>query len=136
MAQAPGKASNRPLSPHLEVYKWGPAMLVSILHRATGDGMALVGMPLLVWWLYSISAGPESYEYFLSWMNFYYLGYIVLVGMSFSFFEHMLSGLRHFVLDAGAGYELQANKMWAAAVPLLAMMATAAMWLFIAFKNL
>ena len=111
-------------------------MLVSILHRATGDGMALVGMPLLVWWLYSISAGPESYEYFLSWMNFYYLGYIVLVGMSFSFFEHMLSGLRHFVLDAGAGYELQANKMWAAAVPLLAMMATAAMWLFIAFKNL
>ena len=98
--------------------------------------MALVGMPLLVWWLYSIAAGPESYEYFLSWFNFYYLGYVVLVGLTFSFFEHLFSGLRHFVLDAGAGYELQTNKMWATAVPLLAILVTGAIWLFIASRNL
>ena len=78
MAGPSGQASNRPLSPHLQVYKWGPHMLVSILHRATGDAMALVGVPLLVWWLYSISAGPESYEYFLSWFNFYNLGYVIV----------------------------------------------------------
>lgn len=136
MAEPTANTSGRPLSPHLGNYKWGPAMLVSILHRATGDGMALVGMPLLVWWLYAISAGPEAYEYFLSWMDWYYVGYIVLVGMSFAFFEHLFSGLRHFVMDAGAGYELQTNKMWAAAVPILAILVTGAMWLFIAFKNL
>jgi len=130
------KPSNRPMAPHLQVYKWGPAMLVSILHRATGDAMALAGVPLLVWWLYSISAGPENYEWFLSWMDFYYLGYIVLIGMSFAFFEHMFSGLRHFVMDAGAGYELQTNKTWSIAVPVLAVLATAAMWLFISYKFL
>ena len=111
-------------------------MLVSILHRVTGDGMALVGVPLLVWWLYAISAGPESYAYFQSWFDFLYLGYIILVGMSFSFFEHMYSGLRHFVLDAGAGYELQTNKMWAVAVPLAAILTTGAMWLYIVSKNI
>ena len=55
--------------------------------------------------------------------------------MSFAFFEHMYSGLRHFVMDAGAGYELQVNKMWSIAVPVAAILTTAAMWLYIAFKN-
>ncbi len=136
MSGVSGSASNRPLSPHLQVYKWGPHMLVSILHRVTGDGMALVGVPLLVWWLYAIAAGPESYDYFLSWFHWYYIGYIVLVGMSFAFFEHMYSGLRHFVLDAGAGYELQTNKMWSIAVPLAAILTTGAMWLYIVSKNI
>jgi succinate dehydrogenase / fumarate reductase cytochrome b subunit len=131
MAESP----QRPLSPHLQVYKWGPHMTVSILHRATGDALALAGVPLLVWWLYSLSAGQESYEYFLSWMDFYYLGYVVLVGMSFAFFEHLFSGLRHFVMDAGAGYELQTNKMWSIAVPLLAVITTGLLWLFISYKN-
>ena len=97
--------------------------------------MALVGVPLLVWWLYAISAGPESYDYFLSWFDFYNLGYIILVGMSFAFFEHLFSGLRHFVMDAGAGYELQTNKMWSIAVPLAAILVTGTMWLYIFFKN-
>ncbi|MFN6934699.1 MAG: succinate dehydrogenase, cytochrome b556 subunit, partial [Tsuneonella sp.] len=43
--------ANRPLSPHLQIWKWGPHMAVSILHRVTGDGMALVGLGVLVWWL-------------------------------------------------------------------------------------
>lgn len=98
--------------------------------------MALVGMPLLVWWLYSISAGPESYEYFLSWFNFYHLGYVVLIGLTFSFFEHLFSGLRHFVLDAGAGYELQSNKMWSMVVPFMAVVVTATIWLYIFYRAL
>lgn len=111
-------------------------MLVSILHRAAGDAMALVGVPLLVWWLYAISAGPESYAYFLSWFDFYWLGYIVLVGMTFAFFEHMFSGLRHFVLDIGAGYELETNKLWSILTPIFAITATAGLWLYIVFNNL
>lgn len=98
--------------------------------------MALVGMPLMLWWLCALASGPEAYETYLGWFHWYYLGYVVLVGMSFSFFEHMYSGLRHFVMDAGAGYELDTNKMWSIAVPLLAIFSTAALWLYVAFKGL
>ncbi len=130
------QSSNRPLSPHLQVYKWGPHMLVSILHRLMGDGMALVGVPLLLWWLYSIAAGDAAYATFLSWMNFYYLGYVVLIGMTFALFEHTYSGLRHFVLDVGAGYELESNRQWSIAVPVLALLSTAGLWVLLAGKIL
>ncbi|MDB5677373.1 MAG: succinate dehydrogenase, cytochrome b556 subunit [Sphingomonas bacterium] len=88
-------------------------MLVSILHRATGDGMAIVGGLLFTWWLASLAAGKESYDWFLSWFtgpSWNILGYIVGVGLTLSLFQHMLSGIRHFVLDTGAGYELKTNK--------------------------
>ncbi|WP_299420580.1 succinate dehydrogenase, cytochrome b556 subunit [Sphingomonas bacterium] len=116
MATTPPKAakdSGRPIAPHLSHYKWGPAMLVSILHRATGDGMAIVGGLLFTWWLASLAAGKESYDWFLSWFtgpSWNILGYIVGVGLTLSLFQHMLSGIRHFVLDTGAGYELKTNK--------------------------
>lgn len=110
-------------------------MLVSILHRATGDALALLGAPLLIWWLYSIAAGLEAFETFTGIMTSW-PGYIVLVGMTFAFFEHMFSGLRHFVLDAGAGYELKTNKLWATVVPILAILATGALWLFVASRGL
>ena len=129
------KPTNRPLSPHLQIYKWGPHMLVSILHRLTGDALALLGAPLLVWWLYSISAGVEAYDNFTAIMTSI-PGVVVLLGMSFAFFEHMYSGLRHFVLDAGAGYELNTNKMWSTMVPILAILTTAALWLFVFYKNI
>lgn len=108
-------------------------MLVSILHRVTGDGLALLGAPILVWWLYSISAGPESYETFVSIMTSV-PGFIVMIGMTFALFEHLYSGLRHLVLDTGAGYELQTNRMWSIAVPLLALVTTAVFWFFIYTK--
>lgn len=108
-------------------------MLVSILHRATGDGLALLGAPVLVWWLYSISAGPESYEFFTGIMTSI-PGFLVMIGMTFALFEHTYSGLRHFVLDAGAGYELKANKLWSSVVPILALLSTGALWFFIYVK--
>ena len=49
----------RPLSPHLTIWRWGPHMAVSILHRATGSGMATVGAILLVWWLVALASGEE-----------------------------------------------------------------------------
>ena len=56
--------ANRPLSPHLQIWKWGPHMLVSILHRITGDGMAIVGLAVLLWWLGAMAGGPETYATF------------------------------------------------------------------------
>ena len=119
--------ANRPLSPHLQIWKWGPAMLVSILHRVTGDGMALVGLFVLVWWLGALASGPEYYSTFSDFMTSP-LGYVVLVGLSWAFFTHLLSGLRHFVLDIGAGYELGANRFWSIASPLIALLLTAGFW--------
>ena len=108
-------------------------MLVSILHRATGDGMALVGLGVLLWWLGSLASGPQSYA------NFQYvmgspIGMLVLVGLSWAFFTHMMSGLRHFVLDIGAGYELDINRMWSIGAPVIAILLTAAFWAVILLR--
>lgn len=124
---------NRPLSPHLQIWRWGPHMAISILHRATGDGMAIVGLFVLIWWLGALASGPGYYAQFADWMTSP-LGYVVLVGLSWSFFTHMMSGLRHFVLDIGAGYELNTNRFWSIASPLIAIALTAGFWALILNK--
>ena len=102
-------------------------MFVSILHRVTGDGMALVGLAVLVWWLGAVAGGAESYAAFSAYAGAWY-GKVVLIGLSWAFFTHMASGLRHFVLDLGAGYELNNNALWSILSPALALIATALFW--------
>ena len=119
--------AERPLSPHLSIWKWGPAMLVSILHRVTGDGMALVGLPVLLWWLGALASGPEAYATFTSVATAWY-GYVVLVGISWAFFNHFCSGVRHFVLDIGAGYEVDRNNRWSVVTIAGGIVLTAAFW--------
>ncbi|MGN3973426.1 succinate dehydrogenase, cytochrome b556 subunit [Tsuneonella sp. SYSU-LHT278] len=125
--------ANRPLSPHLQIWKWGPHMLVSILHRVTGDGMALVGLGVLVWWLGSLAGGEESYAGFQALAGSP-VGLIVLVGLSWAFFTHLSSGIRHFVLDIGAGYELTTNKTWSIIAPLVGLALTVGFWALILTK--
>ena len=124
------RPTTRPLSPHLTIWKWGPHMALSILHRATGIGLATAGALGLVWWLMAAATGPEAYESFIDHATSWY-GYVVLVGITLIFFQHMFSGLRHFVLDIGAGYELKTNKSWSLVVPVAAIFVTAAIWLTI-----
>jgi succinate dehydrogenase / fumarate reductase cytochrome b subunit len=105
----------RPMSPHLQVWKWGPHMTVSILHRVTGTGMATVGVGLLVWFLAALASGPQAYATFvdvftLSSGRLNILGWIVGVGLTLSFFQHMSSGVRHLIMDTGAAFELKTNK--------------------------
>lgn len=126
----------RPLSPHLTIWKWGPHMLVSILHRATGDGMALVGTLVFVWWLAALAGGPASYDAFMNVFTLAsgrlnILGYLFGIGLTLSFFQHMASGIRHLVLDTGAGYELKGNRMWAQATLLVSIALTAAYWAYL-----
>ena len=130
MAQA---QSNRPLSPHLSIWRWGPAMAVSILHRAAGEGLAFVGLPVLLWFLASLASGPVAFATFAGHAGAWY-GMVVLVGLSWAFFEHMTSGLRHFVLDLGAGYELDTNNGWSWAVPAIAIVLTALFWALILLR--
>ena len=105
-------------------------MLISILHRVTGDGLALVGAMGLVWWLFAAASGPATYAVFLSVATSWF-GRIILVGLTWAFFQHMLSGLRHLVLDMGAGYGLQTNRFWSRALVVLAVVLTAAFWAWI-----
>ena len=129
----------RPLSPHLQIYKWGPHMLVSILHRATGSGMATVGTGLLVWWLAAIAGGAESYATFIDTFTtdtgaLNILGYVIGIGLTLSLFQHMMSGIRHLVMDTGAGFELKRNKMGALATMAASVALTVVFWLFLGIK--
>ena len=94
----------RPLSPHLGVYKWQSNMLVSILHRATGIGLATVGALIFLWWLIAGASGADAYATFQAVIGSW-LGLLILFGLTLAFFQHLLSGLRHLYMDTGAGYE-------------------------------
>lgn len=103
----PERASHRrPLSPHLTIWRWGPWAIVSIIHRITGVGLALIGVPALVWFLGAVASGPEAYAVFLSFWSGWF-GQLLLIGLTWAVFQHMLSGVRHFFMDVGAGYELK-----------------------------
>jgi succinate dehydrogenase / fumarate reductase cytochrome b subunit len=121
---------SRPLSPHLTIWKWGPHMLVSILHRITGVGLSLVGGFILVWWLVALASGPEAYATFLAWATWKW-ALIVPIGLSWAFFQHLFSGLRHFVLDIGAGFELRTNRFWSIMSLVGSVVLPLALWVWI-----
>lgn len=125
MAQQAG-TRNRPLSPHLQIWRWGPGMVSSILHRVTGVG-ASVGILVLLWWLGALVAGPAAYADFQE-IATNPIGLLVLVGVSWSVIAHAITGIRHFVLDTGAGYELGRNKLWANVSTVAGFVLTALFW--------
>lgn len=91
--------ARRPLSPHLQVYRLIPTMVMSILHRLTGIALYF-GMAIIVWWISAIAAGPQYYE-FVSGILTSWIGMIVLFGFTWALFHHLLGGLRHLVWDTG-----------------------------------
>ena len=130
----------RPLSPHLTIWKWGPHMAVSIVHRAMGTGMATVGTILFVWWLAALATGQAAYAAFLGLFTtssgaLNAAGWIFGVGLSLAFFQHMASGVRHLFMDAGANFELGGNKRSAIATFIFSVIATAAFWVWILEKS-
>lgn len=126
MAQA-----KRPLSPHLQVYKWGAHMAVSILHRATGSALAF-GSILLTWWLVAMASG---YEYFSTVQDYAgtIIGRIVLFGITLSLMQHLASGIRHLFMDMGKIYDLKINTVTAQATFVFSVLATLGIW-FAAYK--
>jgi len=98
MAQA-----SRPLSPHLQIYRWYLTMALSIAHRVTGAGLA-VGLFLLTWWLMALAGGPDSFATVQAVMD-NFLGGLVLFGFTLFLFYHTLNGIRHLVWDLGYGLD-------------------------------
>jgi len=102
-------------------------MLVSILHRVTGSALTIAGLAMLSWWLLAIASGAEAYEQFVAVAN-HPLGLVVLIGLTWAFWQHFFSGLRHLFMDMGAGFELKTNKLFAVLTIAAALFATAATW--------
>jgi succinate dehydrogenase / fumarate reductase cytochrome b subunit len=94
----------RPLSPHLQVYRPQLTSVLSILHRATGIALA-AGTLLLVWWLIALAVGPESFADVQAF-NGSWVGRLLLLGWTWSLFYHLCNGIRHLFWDAGMGFEL------------------------------
>jgi succinate dehydrogenase cytochrome b subunit len=95
---------NRPLSPHLQVYKPQLTSLLSILHRITGVGLA-VGALLLVWWLVAAAAGPDAFATVQA-VNGSWIGRLLLFGWTFALFYHLCNGIRHMFWDIGMGFDM------------------------------
>jgi len=96
--------TQRPLSPHLQIYKRQVQMMTSIVHRATGIALA-VGSVLVVGGLLHLAAGEDSFNHFKSIIGSP-VGTILLVGWSWALFYHLCNGIRHLIQDAGLGYEI------------------------------
>lgn len=104
MAQAESRNQTpRPLSPHLQIYRWTWTMAMSIFHRVTGVALYF-GALILAWFFLSIAAGAEGYAG-SSWFFGSWFGYLILFGFTWALMHHMLGGLRHFVWDFGKGFE-------------------------------
>lgn len=100
----------RPLSPHLQIFRPIITMVMSILHRITGTGL-YIGMALLTWWLVAAAAGPDHYAVVSGFLGSW-LGRLVLFGFTWALLHHLLGGIRHLVWDAGYGFDLRtANAM-------------------------
>ena len=97
--------AERPLSPHLQVYRWQLTSVLSILHRATGVALSL-GAILLVWWLGAASDGPEHYACMQRFLGSW-IGLVLLFGWSVALFYHLCNGIRHLLWDTGYGLDLR-----------------------------
>ncbi|NMM45558.1 succinate dehydrogenase, cytochrome b556 subunit [Rhodospirillaceae bacterium KN72] len=117
---------DRPLSPHLQVYRWQWTMAYSILHRATGIALG-VGTLLLVWWLIALATGPEAFDTVQAVVGSF-IGRLFLFGWTFAMFYHLGNGIRHLFWDAGKGFELEIAAITGHAVPVSAAVLTLIAW--------
>jgi succinate dehydrogenase / fumarate reductase cytochrome b subunit len=107
------RRAERPLSPHLQIYRWTVTMTVSVLHRITGAALYF-GVVLLLWWLLAAAISDSAFETAESVFS-HWLGELVLFGFSWALIHHMLGGIRHLIWDTGRGLDLRsANQLaWA-----------------------
>ncbi|WP_149193993.1 succinate dehydrogenase, cytochrome b556 subunit [Luteimonas suaedae] len=116
----------RPLSPHLQVYRWQITMTMSILHRVTGMALS-VGAFVLLWWLLAVAQGGEAYATVAACLASP-VGMVATFGFSLALVYHLLNGIRHLLWDAGWGFELPEVYRSGYAVFGLTVVLTAAIW--------
>lgn len=117
----------RPLSPHLQVYKWQLSSLLSITHRLTSV-INTAGISIICFWIISLYLGENCYKYFSIFISSL-IGKFVLVGFTWSFCYHLLNGIRHLFWDLGYGYELKTANLSGTLVLLSSFLVTLALWI-------
>jgi len=100
-------APDRPISPHLQIYRWQLTSVLSILHRAAGVALSL-GTIVLVWWLIAAASTPEAFDTVADFLNSW-LGLLLLFGWSVALFYHLCNGIRHLVWDTGHALDLKST---------------------------
>lgn len=104
-------------------------MVVSILHRITGGGLSVVGLAVLTWWLLAVAGSGDAYATFVKAAT-HWFGTVVLVGLTWAFFQHLFSGIRHLIMDTGMGFELKGNRAGAIATIAGSLLATVLVWAY------
>ena len=101
------RSADRPVSPHLQIYRWQLTSVLSILHRAAGVWLS-VGTIVLVWWLIAAASTPEAFDAVADFLNSW-LGLLLLFGWSVALFYHLCNGIRHLVWDTGHALDLRST---------------------------
>jgi succinate dehydrogenase / fumarate reductase cytochrome b subunit len=119
--------AERPLSPHLQIYRPMLTMMMSIAHRITGFGNA-VGFALLTWWLLAVSMGPDAYGYVDRFFGSL-IGQVLLFLFTWSLIHHMLGGIRHLIWDTGTGLDKASIEVFAWATLIGSILLTVLVWI-------
>src|SRR5215469_12344604 len=120
------KLIRRPLSPHLQVYRWPLSMALSIGHRITGVGLG-IGTVLLTWWLVAAAVSDDAFAA-VQWFLATPIGLLLLLGWTVALFFHFFNGIRHLVWDAGFGFDKPHYDQSAWAVVIATLVATVILW--------
>lgn len=127
MTDAAKGPRDRPMSPHLSVWRWHITMATSILHRATGIAL-YVGALIAAAWAIALAKGPDAYAQYKAVMGSP-IGLIVMFGLTLSFFYHLANGIRHLIWDAGHGLDVKSANLSAVVVFAFAAAATVVVWI-------
>ena len=133
MSDATKPPRERPLSPHLQIWRWHITMWGSILNRATGVAL-YVGALIVAAWAISLANGPEAYAGFKGLLGSP-LGKLVMFGLTVSFFYHLANGVRHLVWDSGHGLDLKSANASSVLIFAFTAAATLAIWVIAAMTG-
>ena len=120
------RSAERPLSPHLQIYRWQLTSVMSILHRAAGLALC-AGSVLLVWWLVAAATGPEAYRGAQNFLGSW-IGIALLLGWTAALFYHLCNGIRHLTWDTGHALDLRSTYIGGWVVVAATAILTGAAW--------
>ncbi|MCB1531836.1 MAG: succinate dehydrogenase, cytochrome b556 subunit [Alphaproteobacteria bacterium] len=126
MSDSKAQKPERPLSPHLQVYRPQMTSMTSILHRATGAALS-IGLALFSWWLVAASIGPEAYGVFGRFVSSK-IGLLMLLGFTIATYYHLANGIRHLFWDAGKGVNIKSAYATGAFILFFTLLATVGTW--------